>query len=109
MDRGLDWWRYRDLGALVRAAGAATVAANWQVHDPRQGTVASEDWYLRQSPAYVHGPAVDALQHRYRLTVVPYLVDDEPTMQRVIDLGVDGVISDDVDLLIRVARRAGLR
>jgi glycerophosphoryl diester phosphodiesterase len=29
-------------------------------------------------------------------------------MQRVIDLGVDGIISDDVDLLLRVAKRNGL-
>ena len=55
---GLDWWRYRDLGVLVRAAGASTVSANWQVHDPDQGTVVSEDWYLREDPAYFHGPTV---------------------------------------------------
>jgi hypothetical protein len=29
-------------------------------------------------------------------------------MQRLIDLGGDGIISDDVDLLIEVARRNGL-
>jgi len=29
-------------------------------------------------------------------------------MQRVIDLGVDGIISDDVDLLLRVAKQNGL-
>jgi glycerophosphoryl diester phosphodiesterase len=29
-------------------------------------------------------------------------------MQRVIDLGVDGIISDDVDLIVRVAKRNGL-
>jgi len=29
-------------------------------------------------------------------------------MQRVIDLGVDGIISDDVDLLVRVAAPNGL-
>ena len=29
-------------------------------------------------------------------------------MQRVIDLGVDGIISDDVDLLTLVAKRNGL-
>jgi glycerophosphoryl diester phosphodiesterase len=106
---GLDWWRYRDLGKLVRAAGASTVSSNWQVHDPDQATVVSPDWYSRQNPAYYHGPAVGDLQDRHRLKVIPYLVDDEATMQRVIDLGVDGIISDDVDLLVRVARRNGLR
>ncbi|MCY1142440.1 glycerophosphodiester phosphodiesterase family protein [Actinoplanes sp. Pm04-4] len=106
---GLDWWRFRDLGALVRAAGASTVSANWQVHDPAQGTVANDDWYLRQNPAYFHGPVVAKLQDRYDLKVVPYTVNDAATMQRVIDLGVDGLISDDPELLIKVAVRNGLR
>ena len=35
-------------------------------------------------------------------------LDDAATMQRVIDLGVDGLISNDVDLLQLVARRNGL-
>ena len=30
-------------------------------------------------------------------------------MQRVIDLGVDGLITDDPELLVRVAVRSGLR
>ncbi|TWJ23170.1 glycerophosphodiester phosphodiesterase family protein [Micromonospora endolithica] len=106
---GLDWWRYRDLGRLTRAAGAGTVSANWQVHDPAQGTVASADWYLRQNPAYFHGPDVRALQGRYGLKVIPYTVNDAAVMQRVIDLGVDGIITDDPDLLVRVAVRNGLR
>jgi glycerophosphoryl diester phosphodiesterase len=105
----LDWWQVRDLGRLVSQIGATTVSANWQVHDPHQGHVASPDWYLRQDPTYFHGPTVDVLHQRDRLTVVPYTIDDEPTMQHVIDLGVDGIISDDPDLLVTVAKRNGLR
>jgi glycerophosphoryl diester phosphodiesterase len=105
---GLDWWAYRDLGKLVRAAGADVVSSNWQVHDPAQGTVASSDWYLKEDPAIYHGPPVPDLQQR-GLRVVPYTIDDQPTMQRVIDLGVDGIISDDPDTLILVAKRNGLR
>jgi glycerophosphoryl diester phosphodiesterase len=105
----LDWWRFRDLGKLVKAVGASTVSANWQVHDPAQGTVVSDDWYLRQDPTYFHGPTVDVLHRRDGLKVVPYTVDDEATMDRVIALGVDGIISDDPEKLIAVARRAGLR
>jgi glycerophosphoryl diester phosphodiesterase len=105
---GLDWWRYRDVGRLARAAGADTVSSNWQVHDPNLGHVESPDWYLKQDPAYFHGPEVPELQRR-GLKVVPYTVNDEPTMQRVIDLGVDGLISDDPDLLVLVAMRNGLR
>ena len=52
--------------------------------------------------------AVPILQDRDHLKVVPYTVDDEAVMQRVIDLGVDGIISDDPDLLGLVAKRNGL-
>ena len=55
-----------------------------------------------------HGPTVDVLQNHYRLRVAPYTIDDEKTIQRVIDLGVDGIISDDPDLLGLVAKRNGL-
>jgi glycerophosphoryl diester phosphodiesterase len=106
---GLDWRRFHDLGALTRAAGASTVSANWQVHDPAQTAFVHPDWYLRTDPAYYFGPAVSVLQERYGLKVVPYTVDDEATMDRVIALGVDGLISDDPELLVTVARRAGLR
>jgi glycerophosphoryl diester phosphodiesterase len=51
---------------------------------------------------------VSELQER-GLQVISYTVNDERTLQRVIDLGVAGVISDDPDLLILVARRNGLK
>jgi len=103
-----DWWRTRDLGRLVRRVGAGTVSANWQVHDPEQGRFESEDPYLRRDPRYYHGPEVPELQER-GLKVVPYTINDEETMQRVIELGVDGIITDDHELLIEVAKRNGLR
>jgi glycerophosphoryl diester phosphodiesterase len=70
--------------------------------------VDSSDWYLKEDPAMFHGPTVDILQRQYHLRAVPYTIDDEATIQRVIDLGVDGIISDDDDLLLRVAKRNGL-
>jgi glycerophosphoryl diester phosphodiesterase len=106
---GLDWWKFKDLGKLVRAAGASTVSANWQVHDPAQAKVPDNDWYLRTDPAYYFGPDAPTLEAKYGLKVVPYTVDDEATAQHVIDLGVTGIISDDPDMLIAVARRNGLR
>jgi glycerophosphoryl diester phosphodiesterase len=105
---GLDWWAYQDLGKLVTKAKADVVSSNWQVHDPNLGHVNSDDFYAKEDPAMFHGPTVDVLQRHYHLRVVPYTIDDERTMQRVIDLGVDGIISDDVDLLLRVAKRNGL-
>jgi glycerophosphoryl diester phosphodiesterase len=104
---GLDWWDYRDLGRLVKAAGADVVSANWQVHDPDQSHVDSPDEYLRTDPAIYHGPTVPQLQDA-GLRVVPYTVDDEATMQHVIDLGVDGIISDYPERLQLVAQRNGL-
>ncbi len=106
---GLDWWDFRDVGALVRAAGAGTVSANWQVHDPDQPVLADPDWYLRRHPDYFAGPTVPVLQRRYGLKVVPYTINDAAIMQRLVDLGVDGLISDDPDLAVLVARRNGLR
>ncbi|MDA0161405.1 glycerophosphodiester phosphodiesterase family protein [Solirubrobacter ginsenosidimutans] len=105
---GLDWWKYKDLGRLVRAAQADVVSSNWQVHDPTQGKVNSADSYLVEDPAIYHGPPVPTLQAR-GVKVVPYTVNDQPTIQRVIDLGVDGIISDDPDTLLLVAKRNGLR
>ena len=55
---GLDWWRFQDVGKLVRAAKARIVSSNWHVHDPNQGTVSSSDWYLKEDPAIYHGPTV---------------------------------------------------
>jgi glycerophosphoryl diester phosphodiesterase len=104
---GLDWWDFRDLGKLARAAKADVVSSNWQVHDPTQGHVDSPDEYLRTDPAIYHGPTVPQLRDR-GLRVVPYTVNDEPTMQRVIDLGVDGIISDYPTRLQLVAKRNGL-
>jgi glycerophosphoryl diester phosphodiesterase len=92
----------------VRGVGASTVSANWQVHDPNQDTIVSDDWYLREDPAYYHGSTVPELQDS-GLKVIPYTINDEQTMQRDIDLGVDGIISDDHELLIEVAKRNGLR
>jgi glycerophosphoryl diester phosphodiesterase len=105
---GLDWWQFQDLAKLVRAAHADVVSSNWQVHDPDQGHVDSTDFYLKEDPAIFHGPPVAGL-HRAGLRVVPYTINDEAHMQRVIDLGVDGIISDDPVTLILVAKRNGLR
>lgn len=105
---GLDWWEREDLGKLVKEAKADVVSSNWQVHDPNLGHVDSADYYLKEDPAMFHGPTVSVLQRHDHLRVVPYTIDDEATMQHVIDLGVDGIISDDVDLLLSVAKRNGL-
>jgi glycerophosphoryl diester phosphodiesterase len=105
---GFDWWRDRDLGKLVRRTGASVVSANWQVHDPNQVAATNDDWYLRTDPSYFHAPGVPGL-HDQGLKVIPYTLDDPATIQHAIDLGVDGIISDDPLTLISVAKRNGLR
>jgi glycerophosphoryl diester phosphodiesterase len=105
---GLDWWDFRDLGKLAKAAKLDVVSANWQVHDPTQDRFVSTNEYLKTDPALYHGPTVPQLQAR-GLRVVPYTVNDEPTIQRVIDLGVDGVISDFPERVQLVAKRNGLK
>ena len=54
-----------------------------------------------------NGPPTPVLQRKYHLRVVPYTVDDEAIMQRVIDLGVDGIISDYPDRLRTDLYKAG--
>ncbi|HWI70458.1 MAG TPA: glycerophosphodiester phosphodiesterase family protein [Baekduia sp.] len=105
---GLDWWDFKDLGKLAKAAKLDAISSNWQVHDPTQTHVDSPDEYLKTDPAMYHGPTVPELQER-GLRVVPYTVNDEPTIQRVLDLGVDGIISDFPERVQLVAKRNGLK
>jgi glycerophosphoryl diester phosphodiesterase len=104
---GLDWWDFRDLGKLVKAAKADVVSADWQVHDPNQVHRDSDDNNVKTDPGNYHGPTVPELQDD-GLRVVPYTINDEADMQRVIDLGVDGIISDFPERLQLVAQRNGL-
>jgi glycerophosphoryl diester phosphodiesterase len=46
--------------------------------------------------------------HALGLTVVVWTVNDVPAMERMMALGVDGIISDRPDLLRETMRRAGL-
>jgi glycerophosphoryl diester phosphodiesterase len=58
-----------------------------------------------------HGDLTAALladAHRLGLKVIPWTVNDRATMDRLIDLGVDGMISDYPDLLREAAHAKGL-
>jgi len=55
------------------------------VHNPNQGTIVLEDWYLRENSAYYHCPTGPELQDS-GLEVIPYTFNDAPTIRRVIDL-----------------------
>jgi glycerophosphoryl diester phosphodiesterase len=60
-------------------------------------------------PAYVPFTTGDLVAdaHAAGLRVVPYVVDDAPTMQVLIDAGVDGLITNRPDVLRRVLAAAG--
>ncbi|MFJ6153288.1 glycerophosphodiester phosphodiesterase family protein [Micromonospora profundi] len=75
---------------------------------PATGPANPRRWPGGRPPRFT-GPDVRTLQARYDLKVIPYTVDDATGMQRVIDLRVDGIITDDPDLLVSVAIRNGLR
>ena len=49
-----------------------------------------------------------AAAHRARLPVHVWTVNDEATIHELLDLGVDGIMSDELDLLRGVFHRRGL-
>ncbi len=46
--------------------------------------------------------------HRYGIRVHVWTINDAPTMERLIDLGVDGIVTDEPDVLKAVLARRGL-
>lgn len=46
--------------------------------------------------------------HRYGIRVHVWTVNDAPTMERLLDLGVDGIVTDEPDLLKAVLARRGI-
>ncbi|MDO9380259.1 MAG: glycerophosphodiester phosphodiesterase family protein [Nocardioidaceae bacterium] len=70
---------------------------------PQDGTVADPGFTTYPTRASVRRA------HRAGLDVVPWTVDDPATMQHLIDLGVDGMITDRPDLLRRVMAANDLR
>jgi glycerophosphoryl diester phosphodiesterase len=54
-------------------------------------------------------PALVALAHAHGVAVHVWTVNDPTEMQRLIDLGVDGIVTDEPRVLVRVLRRGGDR
>lgn len=67
----------------------------------------SPSWRLLVPGRNAPVASVEAL-HAAGLRVIPWTVNDAETMERMIDLGVDGLISDRPDRLLEVLRRRGL-
>jgi glycerophosphoryl diester phosphodiesterase len=103
---GLDIDRFR--GSLqeryVAAADSFGADAVSPVHgDPQGGTV--------EDPGYVPFTTRELVRaaHRRGMDVVPWTVNDRATMQALIDVGVDGLITDRPDLLREVMADNGFR
>ncbi len=90
--------------AYVAAAAYIGADAVSPVHgDPQGGGV--------ETPGYVPFTTRQLVRaaHREGMRVVPWTVDDAPTMRRLLRIGVDGIITNRPDVLRQVLADAGLR
>ncbi len=84
-------------GDLINAAAALGFDAVSPVHgSPQNGTV--------NDPNYIPYVTADMVQraHQAGMDITPWTIDDKPTMSALIDLGVDGIITDYPDRLREV-------
>ncbi|WP_020391316.1 glycerophosphodiester phosphodiesterase family protein [Kribbella catacumbae] len=91
-------------GDLVKAVKSFNANAVSPVHGfPQDGKVSD--------PAYRPYVTADMVRsaHRVGIKVVPWTVNDQATMQSLVDKGVDGIISDYPDRVRTVARENGFR
>jgi glycerophosphoryl diester phosphodiesterase len=89
---------------FVAAAASFDADAVSPVHgDPQSGTVAD--------PGYVPFTTRELVRaaHRERMEVLPWTIDDPATMESLIDIGVDGIITDRPDVLRQVIAERGFR
>jgi glycerophosphoryl diester phosphodiesterase len=90
--------------AYVAAADSFDADAVSPVHgDPQGGSVTDEGYVPFTTPELV------AAAHRAGMDVVPWTVNDAATMQALIDMGVDGLITDHPDRLRQVMADNGLK
>lgn len=105
-DRRLSYLRVALGGDVCTAAGPREVARVRAAASTRRAVQLSAD--VLQVPRGAAGPvalvdrAFVATAHAAGVPVHVWTVNDEPTMHRLLDLGVDGLMSDDPTLLRRV-------
>ncbi len=89
---------------FVAAAASFGADAVSPVHgDPQGGTVGDPGYVPFTTPELVRSA------HRAHMEVVPWTVNDRATMESLIDVGVDGIITDRPDLLRQVIAEHGFR
>ncbi|MFD7652426.1 glycerophosphodiester phosphodiesterase family protein [Actinosynnema sp. NPDC059797] len=91
-------------GSVVKAVKSFGASALSPVHgNPQNGTVADPDYVPFTTKALVDEA------HAHGLKVIPWTVDDKPTMNKLIDDGVDGIITDYPDRLREVMAARGFK
>ncbi|MDN4594563.1 glycerophosphodiester phosphodiesterase [Polycladomyces subterraneus] len=91
-------------GDPVAAAHSFGADAISPVHGfPQNGKVTDENY-----EPYVTKRMVQEA-HKFGMKIIPWTVDDEPTMHKLIDDGVDGIITDYPDRLREVMEQHGLK
>jgi glycerophosphoryl diester phosphodiesterase len=91
-------------GDLIAAAAALGFDAVSPVHGTPQDGKVTDPGYV----PYVTADMVDRA-HAAGMQLVPWTVDDRPTMQAMVDAGVDGIITDYPDRLREVLAAAGMK
>ena len=92
--------------ALCTALGPAEVARlRFGLAAPR--SVPAAQVPIRQGPLTVVNAAFVARAHRLGIAVHVWTIDDESTMTRLLDLGVDGIMTDRPAVLKAVLQRRG--
>ncbi|PIB09188.1 glycerophosphodiester phosphodiesterase [Streptomyces sp. HG99] len=91
-------------GDLVAATKSFDADAISPVHGYPQNGQVTDPGYV----PYTTRKLVDDA-HRAGLKVIPWTVDDQPTMNKLIDDGVDGIITDYPDRLREVMEQRGLK
>ncbi|RZQ65121.1 glycerophosphodiester phosphodiesterase family protein [Amycolatopsis suaedae] len=91
-------------GSPVRAVRSFGASALSPVHGNPQGGSVNDPGYQPFTTAALVREA-----HRAGIEVVPWTVNDKPTMHKLIDDGVDGIITDYPDRLREVAAERGFR
>ncbi|WP_151550323.1 MULTISPECIES: glycerophosphodiester phosphodiesterase family protein [Corynebacterium] len=88
-----------DVLAAVQQLGTDVVSPGYAV--PYGATAGDEDYHPVATAEYVKRA------HDLGLKVIPWTVNDEPTMRDQIEAGVDGIITDYPTLLVQVAQDYG--
>lgn len=100
---------FRRLAPGISTSASAFDSYRFGLTRTTSGKAAALQLPARRAGRQVVTPALTAAAHRRGVAVHVWTVDDEETMEAMLDAGVDGIMSDRPSLLVEVLRRRGLR